>query len=670
MLPVIICVDDEKIVLDSLYKELKALLENNYEIETACDGNEALELIDELKKDGYDIALIISDFTMPVMSGAELLEKAAAKAPNMAKILLTGHAEMHDISDTVNKSHLDKFLLKPWDSQVLSTSITEVLLNYQLKKDLQIHQSKAAERNMALELIAQVAQTGSFKWTPDNDIVKFSSQWAKTFEHKNPANDIDWYFSLIHPDDLESVKEHFNTLKNEDIDDLSSEFRIKDGNNKFRWVINNSMVDKLNKTGNKKTIICIEQDITDHKHKEKTLIEANKINNILKHISEQIVFLSSDRKVVWANRNEDGTVCCDTDFTCYHKWGHENPCANCPIEECIKTGSNVYAEVKTDNGKIYSTTATPIFDDNNELVGIVHSRLDVTKQKELEIMLQHNQKMESVGQLAAGIAHELNTPIQYISDNLNFLKRAFETIHAKLAEKSDSLNNKQIDAEELSQYIKDMFETEYELKESKGAFDDAIYGTSHISKIVSAMKDFAHPDSNSPEMSDVNQIVCNAVTITKNEWKYFAEVKTSFQSESLNISCMPGNLLQVIINMIVNSAHAIQDRMKITPEPGLIQISTSQKDGYAIIELKDNGNGIPENIKQNIYDPFFTTKEVGKGTGQGLAITHDIIVNKHQGFIEMESEIGKGTTFRLKLPLECQRSTECSTQNHKELLQL
>ncbi len=663
MPPVIICVDDEEMVLSALSKELRNMLDNSYTIEVADSGMETLQLIDDLLNEGRDIALIISDFTMPGMNGGELLEKASIKLPNTAKILLTGHAEMQDISKTLNKSKLDKLLLKPWKSYELANSITETLLTWQLKKDLQLHQTKASERNVALELIAQVAKTGSFIWQPETNKINFSAQWLNTFGHTN-TGDMQWYLSLVHANDIEMVKERFAQLSNGSSQGHKIEFRIKDGNGAWRWIINNSSVSKYSNTNHQRNIICIEQDISEYKYKEELLLHADQINEILRHVSEQIIFIAADGKVIWANRHEDGTNCSDTNFTCYEKWGHANRCDNCPVVKSLKTGENCFAEVKTDTGKIYATTSTPVKNDQGQVLGIVHSRLDITKQKELEMKLQHNQKMESVGQLAAGIAHELNTPIQYISDNLNFLKRSFDTIQEKLTAQVDMINNNLTDTQQIGDFLSNMFNEDFELKEAPNAFADALYGTSHIAKIVSAMKDFTHPDGNGPELSDINNIVSNAVTISKNEWKYVAEVNTSLTEDAINITCMPGSLLQVIINMLVNSAHAIEERQKNDNSPGLINITTSKDEQYAIVKISDNGNGIPESITNKIFDPFFTTKEVGKGTGQGLAITHDIIINKHKGKIDLETVHGKGTTFTLWLPLTFKGQAEDHHQKH------
>ena len=648
MQPIILCVDDENMVLSSLEKELRSQFQNEFEIEIAESGQEALAIIDELLIEKRNIALVISDYVMPTMNGGELLEIISQKTPETSTLLLTGHAEIHDISKTVNKSRLDKFLIKPWNKNELADCVISLTMSWQIKHDIKIYQAKSAERYLALELIAQVAKTGSFKWIPETKQIEFSTQWLGTFgyDYRFNSNE-DSYFSLIHPEDQERVKAIYKELSTGKLTKSSFEFRIKDALDRWRWVTNNSMADISDHI----TVICIEQDITEHKHNEQLLLNADKTTKIMEHIKEQISFISPELKVIWANRNEDGSVCSDNGFHCYNKWGEGKPCRNCPVKQSLVTKKSAYAEVVMDNGKVFSTTAAPVFDDDNGIIGIVHTRLDITRQKKMEMELQHNRKMESVGQLASGIAHELNTPIQYISDNLSFLKRTFDLMHDRIDDQVEQLNQHQIEVEQLTSYLQSMFENEYELKEATSAFDDAIHGTNHIAKIVSAMKDFTHPDGNSPESTDLNLILNNAKTITKNEWKYVADIELIFEEEMLNIACMPGSLLQVFINMIVNSAHAIEERKAIEEFQGFIRIETKRVKNDAIVTISDNGIGISQEIIDNIFDPFFTTKEVGKGTGQGLSITHGIITTKHGGSIKVESNHGQGTSFTLTIPI-------------------
>jgi PAS domain S-box-containing protein len=268
---------------------------------------------------------------------------------------------------------------------------------------------------------------------------------------------------------------------------------------------------------------------------------------------------------------------------------------------------------------------------------------DVTERRQLERQLAQSQRLESIGQLAAGIAHEINTPIQYIGDNANFLDGAFQDL-VKLTSATD-----RVAATEPS--AKSDKELAYLCEEIPKAIQQMTQGVDHVARIVRAMKEFSHPGPVDKAPTDINRAIESTVLVSRNEWKYCADLTTDLDWELPEVPCIAGELKQVILNLIVNAAHAITDVVGATGRKGLIQVSTRQARGCAEIRIHDTGTGIPEAIRSKIFDPFFTTKEVGKGTGQGLAIAHSIIVQKHQGEITFETETGVGTTFCIRLPL-------------------
>ncbi len=279
---------------------------------------------------------------------------------------------------------------------------------------------------------------------------------------------------------------------------------------------------------------------------------------------------------------------------------------------------------------------------------------DVTSKKFMEGRIMQTQKMESIGQLAAGIAHEINTPMQFIGDNNSFLISVFDDIFEyiemlkRMVLKHDSDSMKEIEK----------LEEEYDMNFLKQETPEALFrtqsGVKRISKIVSAMKNFAHPSGKIKKLSDINQGIDVTITISKNEWKYLAEIDTNFDPNLPLISCYLDELNQVFLNMIVNAAHAIEEKQKITGDTkkGIISISTAKDGDFVKIIISDSGIGIPEETKYKIFDPFFTTKEVGKGTGQGLSIAYDIIVNSHYGNIDIKSEPGEGASFIITLPIK------------------
>ena len=277
-------------------------------------------------------------------------------------------------------------------------------------------------------------------------------------------------------------------------------------------------------------------------------------------------------------------------------------------------------------------------------------------QKESEKMqsqLLQAQRMESIGQLAAGISHEINTPIQYIGDNTRFLKDSFEEMAPmledvrKMAEKNEQANViANISDTETSVDI------EFLVDEIPKAIDQTIEGIDHVSKIVNAMKEFSHPGSKEKANVDLNQSLLSTITVTRNKWKYIASMETDLDENLKSVFCLPNELNQVFLNLIINAVHAIESRneKEKDQENGLIRIATKRYDDYAEISISDTGTGIPDEIQDKIFNPFFTTKEVGKGTGQGLSLAYSTIVDKHNGKINFETSAGKGTTFIIKLP--------------------
>ncbi|NMP28376.1 ATP-binding protein [Rahnella sp. SAP-1] len=278
-----------------------------------------------------------------------------------------------------------------------------------------------------------------------------------------------------------------------------------------------------------------------------------------------------------------------------------------------------------------------------------------------QVQLLQAQKMESIGQLAAGIAHEINTPTQYVSDNVGFVKTATIALLSLL----DSAMAMSAAAQEKMADEPTVAEFEALLKRTKMAFlrrqipsalDESLEGLGHIAKIVSAMKEFSHPSKDEKELVDVREVINTTVTVARNEWKYVSELETDFEDDLPLLPCLRDMIGQAILNLVVNAAHAIADTIQEgVKEKGSIIVSVMRNGEYMEIRVKDDGGGIPVAIRSRIFDPFFTTKAVGKGTGQGLAIVYSTVVDKHKGRIRCESEVGVGTTFILQLPLRCEK---------------
>ncbi len=281
------------------------------------------------------------------------------------------------------------------------------------------------------------------------------------------------------------------------------------------------------------------------------------------------------------------------------------------------------------------------------------------ERRHLEVQLLQAQKLESIGQLAAGIAHELNTPAQYVGDNTRFLEDAFESLAGILEKYQELMTTVEMGAvtpqilTKLDEALEEA-DTAFLLKEIPLAIEQSMEGIERVSKLVRAMKEFSHPGAEDMDNNDINRAIETTVTVCRNEWKYVAEMETDLDDGLPMIPCVLGEINQVVLNIIVNAAHAIgeNNKKKETTDKGTITISTRKNGAHGEIRIQDSGPGIPEQIQPRIFDPFFTTKELGRGTGQGLAISHSTIVQKHGGEIFFETEKGRGTTFVIRLPFE------------------
>jgi signal transduction histidine kinase len=260
--------------------------------------------------------------------------------------------------------------------------------------------------------------------------------------------------------------------------------------------------------------------------------------------------------------------------------------------------------------------------------------------KELEVAmtllngLQQDQKLEALGRLASGVAHEINTPIHYVGDNLRFLAKSWSECQPIL---ETHASDDQI---------------AYLIHEVPRAIDESLAGIARVGAIVRAMRDFSHPASDKKTPVDINRTVETTISVTTNEWKYVAKVTTELDPDLPKVMALSGEIHQVLLNLVVNAAQALADAAEPDADHGRIHIETSAVDGWVEIRVRDNGPGIPEEVRAMVFEPFFTTKEIGKGTGQGLAIAHAVVVQQHGGCIWFDSDPGGGTTFFVRIPVD------------------
>jgi len=304
------------------------------------------------------------------------------------------------------------------------------------------------------------------------------------------------------------------------------------------------------------------------------------------------------------------------------------------------------------------TVKRPLLSVDGRSHQVIAVSTDLTERRILESQLRHAQKLESIGQLAAGIAHEINTPTQYVGDNTRFVREAFDDIVAVLDRYGELIEAARtgVVAPELLESVKDAAaeaDLDYLVSEIPAALQQSLEGVARIARIVQSMKDCAHPGTTEKKAADLNKAISSTLTVARNEWKYVADIETEFDESLPMVPCLLGEFNQVILNVLINATHAIADVLPQTgQDKGRIQIVTKNVNNeWAEVRISDSGTGIPLEVQGRIFDPFFTTKEVGKGTGQGLAIAHSVVVEKHGGQLTFETEVGQGTTFIIRLPL-------------------
>ncbi|VAX25879.1 hypothetical protein MNBD_NITROSPINAE02-425 [hydrothermal vent metagenome] len=415
-------------------------------------------------------------------------------------------------------------------------------------------------------------------------------------------------------------------------------------------------------------MVATQDDITENKLAERALIKANRENEqLLTALPSIMISLNRDRCILkWNSMAEKafGLKCGKVVNTLFYdhniKWEWDK--IKSAMDKCegkskaVELDNIRYTRADGKEGFI-DLTINPVRNESNKVEGFLLLGVDITEKRILESHLTQAQKLESIGSLAAGIAHEINTPTQFVGDNIHFLEEAFRDIqsvmekYSGLVEECESQGEKSKLLGEIRE-INERIDIEFLTEEIPKAIESSLKGVERVTTIVRAMKDFSHPGSKERVLVDINNSIQSTITVARNEWKYVANMETQFDPSLKMVPCYPDAFNQVILNLITNAAHAIGDVIRgESGKKGEIGVITKKENDWAVITITDNGGGVPNSIKDKLFDHFFTTKEVGKGTGQGLAISRAIIVEKHGGAISFDSKEGEGTTFTVKIPL-------------------
>lgn len=379
----------------------------------------------------------------------------------------------------------------------------------------------------------------------------------------------------------------------------------------------------------------------------------------LSHVREAICLTDDDGNIYWCNENFDvlvGMPHFELLGTSIHDYNHFINDETRKISTLFlqvlaaKMDAYHYCHVEADDEtKYYSLFGNPLIDG-----GAVFVISDTSKRMLLQRQLLQSQKLESIGGLAAGVAHEINTPVQYIGDNLHFLLEEYDNLFDKLAKLEAQLlqTDDLTEIKEIVKGFKQALDFDYLQEEIPKAISQSLAGTAHITKIVRSIKAFAHPDvEQAIHQLPLHELIHDVISISTNEWKYVADMTLSLDESIGDVPVSRNEFNQALLNIIINAAHAISDQIKSgTKKKGKIHISTEALKDKVVVKIKDDGPGIPKVIQARIFDPFFTTKEVGRGTGQGLAIARSSIEKSMNGQVDFITKIGEGTCFVITLP--------------------
>lgn len=468
-----------------------------------------------------------------------------------------------------------------------------------------------------------------------------------------------WTHSLGLKDKLIIFQKWFNSDLNEK-DNI--EFRVKKDDENYLWLLG-QIVELDNADEEASGYVISLTDISALKAAE---FEHKRLTAVIDQVAESIMITNTSGVIIYVNPA----------FEQINGYSAKEAIGNTPgFLESGEHDDSFYSEIwasinrgsiwkgrivnKSKEGKrcTQETTIAPVRDESGKIVNFVSVARDISQQLIIEAQLRQAQKLESIGELAAGIAHEINTPTQYVTTNVKFLEDNFPEILENL-DKLNTIRNmgaENCSWEKVEPVVADMMDEENLIflnEDIPDAIKESTEGLRRIAEIVKSVKQLAHPGEMQKSYHDLNGIIYDAVTVSTNEWKYVAEVEMELDDKLPPLYCLKGEMGQVILNLIVNSAHAIeQSSCKDSSIKGKILVKSYIEGDAIIIKIKDTGCGMPEHVKQKAFDPFFTTKKIGKGTGQGLAIAYNVIVNIHNGSIVLDSEEGVGTTVTMTLPL-------------------
>lgn len=533
----------------------------------------------------------------------------------------------------------------------------------------ELRRSEAAqhEAESRYRLLFEETSEGVFETALDGTLLDVNDAFARIFGFASREGMIGTNAAALYVDPSDRIKYRRRMEQHEAVHQYPIRMWHRDGTQRHCRISANVVRDAAGRVVAYRGIL---HDVTEEKNAQSQLRRAHAdIERLLSSMSSILVSASSDGVVQQWNAAATRVL----GLAAQEAVGR--PISEClplvemeNVIEALRTCRDERRQVALDQVRfrrpdgaegILGLTLTPMLDDKGRFDGVLALGADVTERKRLETQLSQAQKLEAIGRLSAGIAHEINTPLQYVGDNARFLQESIEDVVDFLSV-AKSLTQKAEGSETAARLAEtaERIDLEYLLKEMPLAISQSIEGVDRVSQIVRAMREFSHVGRDTPQTVDINEALRSTLTVARNEWKYTSDVIHDLADDLPPVLCRAGEINQALLNIVINAAHAVREAVEARGDgvKGSIRVQTrrlpegSEAGTGVVIRITDSGVGIPPGIRERIFEPFFTTKAVGEGTGQGLTIAHDIIARRCGGAIRFDSKVGVGTTFEITLP--------------------
>ncbi|WP_461507770.1 PAS domain S-box protein [Rhodopirellula baltica] len=505
-------------------------------------------------------------------------------------------------------------------------------------------------------------------WDVQQERVFYDSRCYSITGHRTSkdGDPIQAWFDRIHEDDLEHVEREIGRCVQGETDVFQIEWRCRRADGQFNWLFARGQALQRDKDGRATFLAGTTMEINERKRVEAALIENTKRSQAMFNSSQDAILFLSDGELLDCNPRALEMFGFDT----LDEMRSVNVISLSPEYQPDGKRSDIEGErimemIRRDGKKHFEWThqtkdKQPIECDISvvsfELSGRIYEQAvirDISSKKEMQRQLAQTQKLESIGQLAAGVAHEINTPMQCVFGNVEYLNTAFDKAFDLINSYRELRNDE--NPSELAQEVVPKAEASCRFDSLQRNITESIQeahdASNRVIDIVRAMKTMSHPGTSDKSTTDLNQLIRDATTVARNHWKYVAKLELDLDETVTPLPLFPAQMSQVILNLVVNSADAIEERVgNDSRELGNISVATRNAGDDIQIVVSDTGSGMPESVQCRVFDPFFTTKDVGKGTGQGLAIAYDVVVKQHGGTIKVDSTPGEGTQFTITLP--------------------